>query len=245
MHEEISNGLFDEINNVVDANRILARGQPHFFLGSPVYFRIYAERQHVRQADADVLLLLRSAVVDFYAPHAYWLLALPPDMSVSVFADLYLFPKNPHVHYLMRLAVLLGPEFAKWLFERWLSKWGNHPQPPHFYWTFKDMIKSCESANPVLVASRFAPTARIRGDGDKEVSVKELLGKPSYAATLLTRCCLEVFDGKTQARAPARNLDFLTYGNDLMAKGPALAKSIMNTVGRRKPRDVTDTNEQE
>lgn len=51
MHEEVSKALFDEINNVIDANRILARGQPGFFLGQPVYYRIYAERYHVRQSE--------------------------------------------------------------------------------------------------------------------------------------------------------------------------------------------------
>ena len=42
VHEEVSDGIFDEINNVVDANRILARGQKNFFLGQRVYYRIYA-----------------------------------------------------------------------------------------------------------------------------------------------------------------------------------------------------------
>src|SRR6266852_4578105 len=40
-HEEISEGIFDEINNVVDANKALARGHKRFFLGQAIYYRIY------------------------------------------------------------------------------------------------------------------------------------------------------------------------------------------------------------
>ena len=52
VHESVSTALFDEINNVIDTNGILARGQKKFFLGLPVYFRIYAERRFVRGADS-------------------------------------------------------------------------------------------------------------------------------------------------------------------------------------------------
>jgi Schlafen, AlbA_2 len=44
VHESVSEGIFDEINNVIDANRALARGQRRFFLGQPIYYRIYAEK---------------------------------------------------------------------------------------------------------------------------------------------------------------------------------------------------------
>jgi hypothetical protein len=36
VHEEVSDALFDEINNVIDANRILAKGQKDFFFGQRV-----------------------------------------------------------------------------------------------------------------------------------------------------------------------------------------------------------------
>jgi hypothetical protein len=77
VHEEVSSALFDEINNVIDANKILARGQPGFFLGQPVYYRIYAERHHVQQSEDTLRHMLRNGGADFYAPALYWAVTLP------------------------------------------------------------------------------------------------------------------------------------------------------------------------
>jgi hypothetical protein len=64
IHEEISDGIFDEINNVIDANRALARGQQHFLLGQLIYYRIYAERQHVIQRVEEAAHPLAKAIAD-------------------------------------------------------------------------------------------------------------------------------------------------------------------------------------
>ncbi|MGB8831594.1 MAG: ATP-binding protein, partial [Candidatus Sulfotelmatobacter sp.] len=95
VHEEVSEGIFDEINNVIDANRALARGQHHFFLGAPIYYRVYAERQHVVQREDDIALLHRSAVLDLYAPALFWTLSLPEAAVAETFAELYLHPRSP------------------------------------------------------------------------------------------------------------------------------------------------------
>jgi hypothetical protein len=86
VHEEVSDGIFDEINNVIDANRILARGQKDFFLGQPVYYRIYAERHHVRQPEESFSLLLHNGIADFYAPALFWALGLPDRFIVQTLA---------------------------------------------------------------------------------------------------------------------------------------------------------------
>lgn len=185
------------------------------------------------------------AVFDLYAPHAYWLLCLPAKVSAKVFADLYLHPKNPHVHYLMRLAILLGGDFSQWLFDRWSAKWKRHPQPPSFYWTFNDMIKRSASTDSVLLASRFSPTARISADAGEQVLVKELVDKPTQAAALLSKSCMQVFEGDANMRAIARNLDFLAYGREISNKLSPLAESIRQAVGNRKPDDAVDTIEEE
>ena len=75
VYEEVSDGIFDEINNVIDANQVLAQGRKDFFLGQPVYYRIYAERHHVRQSEEALSLLLCNGVVDFYAPALFWAVA--------------------------------------------------------------------------------------------------------------------------------------------------------------------------
>jgi hypothetical protein len=44
VQEELSQAIFSEINNVLDANRLLAPNALTFVLGDNVYYRIYAER---------------------------------------------------------------------------------------------------------------------------------------------------------------------------------------------------------
>lgn len=47
LQEVLSEELFHEINNVVDANTLLSSGNQEYFLGERVYYRIYAERHHI------------------------------------------------------------------------------------------------------------------------------------------------------------------------------------------------------
>src|SRR5207245_1903117 len=95
-HEGISEGIFEEINNVVEANRVLAKGQQHFVLGQPVYYRVYAERQHVTEDDQNSLLLFNNAV-DSYYPAIYWLLRLPDPAVAPPLLRPYLHPNNLHI----------------------------------------------------------------------------------------------------------------------------------------------------
>src|SRR6185369_2371239 len=96
LHEEVSEGIFDEINNVLDANRVLARGSGAFLFGDEVYYRVYAELQHVKQPEVETKLLFRSGF-RIYGPCAYWLLELPDDMAAEILVDGYLHPTNPQV----------------------------------------------------------------------------------------------------------------------------------------------------
>lgn len=243
VHEEVSEAIFDEINNVIDANRALARGQHHFFLGQPVYFRIYAERHHVRQSDADVALLFRSAVCDFYAPSVFWILKLPDRMVAQTLAELYARSLNPQIHCLMRVAVLLGREFCEWLQERWNRKWGHHAQPPSFYWTFKDMLSKMVTVDPLVVAARITPKLLAGAQGEAVVNVKELIDRPEQAAALLSKVCIRVFEGETNLRSTARSLDYLAYGAEMRARGPNIAGAMFKAVGDQEAGNVTDSAE--
>jgi hypothetical protein len=193
VHEEVSNGIFDEINNVVDANRILAKGQKDFFLGQRVYYRIYAERQHVHQPEESLALLLRNGIVDFYAPAFYWAIALPDKYIAEILSELYLYPTNRHGYNLMRIAVLLGQDFCDWLFAKWKARWKNDAQPPSFYWTFKEMMVGMKGSDGRLVAARRSATAQIVIDGEESIAVKDILDKPELAATLVSKACMRVF----------------------------------------------------
>jgi hypothetical protein len=48
LHEELSEGLFEEINNVLDADKQLAGTADKFVFSEEVYYRVYAERHHVQ-----------------------------------------------------------------------------------------------------------------------------------------------------------------------------------------------------
>src|SRR5271170_2476870 len=177
VHEEVSEGIFDEINNVIDANRALARGQRRFFLGPPIYYRVYAERQHVVQREDDIGLLLHSAALDLYAPALFWTLSLPEAAVAETFVELYLPPRSPVIHCLPRLAVLLGTEFCDWLYEKWHSKWKRYSQPPSFYFSFNEMRSDATTIDPRAVAARVTTSAQFKV-GELLVGVAELMDSP-------------------------------------------------------------------
>ena len=243
IHEGIPDGIFDEINNVVDANRVLAKGQRDFRLGQKVYYRIYAERQHVHQAEDTVALLLRNGVIDFYAPAFYWTTALSEKFFAEVIAELFLHPTNRHGHNLTRIGVLLGPEFCKWLFSKWQTHWKNHAQPPSFYWTLKKMITELENCDSRLLASRLSPSAKIVIYGEESKSVKEFFDKPDLAATLVSKACMKVFKGDKTFTAIARDLDYLAHGSEVQSRAAGITKQVIKIIGDRKAGDIIETTE--
>ena len=180
VHEEVSEGIFDEINNVVDANRALARGRQRFCFGLPIYYRIYAERHHVVQREDDISLLLHSAVCDLYAPSLFWILALPETAVADAFAELYLRPRGNAIHSLLRLGMLLGEEFCDWLHDRWHAKWKHDAQPPSFYFTFKEMKQQIATTDPRLAATRVKM-------GIKLVDCRKVTITSCYASKLVWR----------------------------------------------------------
>lgn len=154
LHESVSEGIFDEINNVVDANRILAKARQRFFFGSDIYYRIYAERRYVKQERGEFLLLFRAGAGEFYAPCLYWALHLDDESIGKVLADVYLAPRGNQIHWFMRTTALLGTPFCNWVSERWEQKWGKHSQPPNFFFSFKQVCADLKHNEPRLVAAK-------------------------------------------------------------------------------------------
>jgi hypothetical protein len=238
VHEEISNGIFDEINNVIDANRILARGQRKFLLGQSIYYQIYAERHHVRQPHKIISLLLYAGIADFYAPALFWAISLPNKFIVQILTDLYLYPTNRHVHYLMRVGLLLGSEFAQWLFGKWHDKWKGYTQPPAFYWIFEKMISDMKETDDRILASRLSLTGRVGFEGEASTPVKDILHRPDQAAIMVSKACMKVFEGDNEYRSLARSLDFIAYGPEVQKRSPSIVKAIIKIIGDRKPGDM-------
>ncbi|HTA21929.1 MAG TPA: ATP-binding protein [Terriglobales bacterium] len=240
VHEEVSEGIFDEINNVIDANRVLARGQRHFFLGPSVYYRIYAERHHVKQSSEERAVLLHSAVCDLYAPALFWAVALPPEIVAGTLADLYLNPRSPGVHSLIRMSVLLGTEFYEWLFEKWHRKWKGHAQPPTFYWGFRQLRSKTADTDPRLLAARAGKTTVFAVTGEETAGASKLLDNPQLASSLLSAACMRVFQGDKELRGTARGLDYFAYGPQLLELGRRIGTATIKLIGDREAGDLRD-----
>ncbi|MGB9456409.1 MAG: ATP-binding protein [Bryobacteraceae bacterium] len=236
LREEISDGIFDEINNVVDANCVLAKGSRRFVLGLDVYYRIYAERQHVNLGSGHGAVLLQSAITELYAPALFWLRHVPGSDIGRSYSQLFLRPRSPQVHALLRLAILLGDEFCRWLLDRWTTKWKHHPQPPNFFWTFQEMLDHSARMDFRAVAARLGPKL-IQLPEEEPMSVSELLKQGEAGSALLSKTCLQVFEGDQDQRSVARGLDYLVYGQWVREQSLHLSQAIIAAIGDSEPGD--------
>jgi hypothetical protein len=242
-HEELSEGIFDEINNIIDANNLLARNKKGFFFGQPIYYRIYAERSYVQQNEDSMAILLNCALSQFYAPWLYWAVNLKNKPVAYALAELYRYPTTPKIHNLLRIALLLGNDFCDWLYGKWEAKWGTHSQPPQFYWTFKTMIAKLKEIDPRVIAARTSITAQISVPDMPPISVKELLDKPDKTVSLLSNVCMKIFDGNSSMRSVARDLDFFAYGLDIQKRSYHLSNAIIKEIGDQESEDVKEKDE--
>jgi schlafen family protein len=228
LHEELSDGLFEEINNVIDANTLLSKGQaiPHFHLGESIYYRIYAERHHVELADYRSALLLRTGLVDNYFPCLFWCLHLSVEEVVALMKAGAEDQREPQIHGLVRLVTLLGTRASDWLWDSLEKRWSKYTQRPDIYWSFKEQ-RSRSWPDRRLEALRITGKTTIRIPGQPETTVDRLLIDPTTASNQLTKCCLEIFGGNKELRTTARQLDVLTYGADIAEKADDFGKLLL------------------
>jgi len=222
LHEELSDGLFDEINNIVGANSLLAKGKKKFFFGAEVYYRIYAERQHVA-ASADELELLARTGFELYGPVLYWLLRLPENRTASIMRHFCDNPKYPKIHSIMKLAILLGPNVTEWLESLWEDKWYGDPQPPSFYFAFRDMRRVENTKERTLVALRAGPNRRLElRNADESGPVSTFMENSQRTSGILSNYCVSVFEGKKD-KSICRELDILAYGREMESRGSKIS----------------------
>jgi hypothetical protein len=143
----------------------------------------------------------------------------------------------------MRIAVLLGQDFCKWLFAKWQARWKNHAQPPSFYWTLKEMMVDLEKSDPRLVAGRFSATTKVAINGEEPITVREILDKPELAITPVSKACMKVFRGDKDFTSMARNLDYLAHGPEVQRRASAITKAVIKIVGDRQAGDIIETKE--
>lgn len=225
LHEELSDGIFEEINNVVDANAFLAAGRDTFVLGESVYYRIYAERQHVDSSETNLQLLAWTGLHDYYAPNLYWFLRMPPEATASIIKRAAEGINYPQVNGLIRLTVLLGSRASDWLWNKMESLWGSHAQPPEYFWGFK-RIRDIMVTDVRLAALRMSARSAIELPGSQALTAETLLGNALDTAALLSPSCVEVFQGSKNFRQTARYLDVLAYGLEINSLGDTVAAKL-------------------
>lgn len=227
MHEELSENLFEEINNLISANRLMSPSGDKFHLGEEVYYRIYAEREHVDKDEEVQLLLAKTALTKYYAPGIYWFLNLDATVCASLIYDFIENIKNPYIHSFFRLVLLLGENVTSW-FENILEKrYGNFTQPPTFFWTFKKMMKTKDVKERRLLALRMSINQRIDiPGGEKSIIVSDLLKDTSLASKYLSKACIDVFKGLKDERKISRVLDILANGELLGEKAEQIEQVI-------------------
>lgn len=237
VHEQVSELLLDEINNVIEVNRILARGQRKFFLGKPVYFRVYAEREHAIINGVDADLLLNAAVTEFYAPGLFWLPKLSNTSIAEQFKFWYEHPKQPQCLTMIRLAALLGEDFSRWLWQKYQNAWKHHAQPPGFFWSLKELPGKLRRQDRRLVAAHQSPNSSVGVPREAQILASVLLNDPQVAAFMLSKACMQIFNGEQTGdlRETARALDYLSYGNVIVERSGDLGAEIMDLIGAQAP----------
>lgn len=227
IHEELSDNLFKEINNIIEANKLMSPGSDQFHLGEEVYYRIYAEREHVDQNIEYQALLAKTALTKYYAPGIFWFLQLDADVCAFLILDFLSNMKNPYVHSFLRLAILLGDSVSNWLNVQLDTRYKGYSQPPSYYFTFKDMIKKKDIKERRLLALRMSVNQRLDIPGDqKATTVKDLLSDTELASNFLSKACMNVFNGIKEDRNITRILDILSYGEMLEEKADNIAQAL-------------------
>jgi hypothetical protein len=218
-YEELHEGIFDEINNVVETNRILTKENHQFSLGPALYYRIYSERQHVNFNIETFSLLARAGMLEFYSPFLYWLTKLPVNIIADIMFDLYHKLKSPCIYNILKLSIIMGTEVTE-IFKNLIDKeFKSKVQKPEFVYTFKEMLKS-RNSNPILKALRVSGN-KIFGES---YQYSQLLNEPNLPLNLLSKECINVFKGDISKRSITRELDYLAYSKFFIDNEPIISE---------------------
>lgn len=230
LHEELSDGLFDEINNVLDANKLLAGAADQFVFGESIYYRVYAERHHVQLDTGHANLLLATSTRELYAPFLFWLTVLSPSVAAEALMSAIREPKHPVILSAFRAVVLIGKDATTWLERQLDRRYKGVAQPPEYYWTFKKMVGRTQSDRR-LVAMRTTGAAVVEIPEKGALPVAQLLGSPEETAGHLSRVCMRVFQGEGSSRGLARQLDVAAYGRQVEEAGPQIWAELKRLAG--------------
>ena len=227
LYEQVSDLLFEEVNNILDANWVLAKGKTLFLLGEPVYYDIYGKRHHVVGRE-NHNLLARAGLVDIYGPHLFWYTLLTPKEVAELFAKMLHEAKSPSIHALNKFAALAGQDVSEWFWKVFDGYWKDRPRKPDYYYSMKENRKHPKTGDARLVALRVKERKSIAvPTSDRLMTVGDLIAQPDVCRDLLTGCCKEILNGRTDLRDSARTLDVLAYGLEIRQKGQEVYSELL------------------
>ena len=244
LHEEISGAIFQEINNVIDTNRFLFPDQGRFSLGLQAYYRIYAERHHVRQPAEEIVQLLHLGITE-YCPFLHWCGKLPDVTIAEHLVGLVLWPKGNEAHTLLRIVSLFGERCFEWLESKFIKKWGTYSQPPAVYWRLIGLRSKIGKGDARLEASHLSLQSQFSFESTSTKSVRELLADQATCNAFLSKACLEVFQGDKAYKGIARDLDYLANGELIISRGIEISGLLEELVGDQLPGDASESSESE
>jgi hypothetical protein len=234
LHEQVSDALFGEINNVMEANRLLFPGRNRFLLGQAAYYRVYAERHHVEAVTEEIEKLIGTAIAEYY-PLLFWFSMLASEKVAEHLSNIYLKPKGNEVSILLRIAALLGPDFCELLRTRFEQRWRRYSQPPGWYHRCMALASDSKTGNPFALATGSGLQSTINGPEMKTVTVSHLLANQAECDELLTRTCLAIFSGDANWRSQSRILDVLCQGHPLISRRDDITQAFSSLIGDRLP----------
>lgn len=227
VHEELSDGIFEEINNVIDANEKLRNGKLEFMLDENVYYRIYSERSHVTFNQEIFQILVNSTFHKFYAPSFFWISSLPASNIAKIIVQNLTNVKSPYINSLVRLVALLGQEGLTWLNIELTEMYKNMLQKPDFFYSFQKVYLKKNATDLKLRVLRLPGTRLIQLPfSNKNVSLDYLMTNKIECANELSKVCLSVFEGNKDNRSIARLLDYLSYGDIIIENSSEILKEL-------------------
>ncbi len=227
-YESLQEGIFDEINNIVDANHLLSKGNSKFMLGQPMYYRIYAERQFVNFNLNRFELFAKTGMMEFYAPYLYWLTKLPERTIAEILFDNYFQCKSPRINNLNKIIILLGGDAIDVFNDLFEKKYKNQIQKPNHYYTFHSLIKSKKS-HPILKALNVTKNKKIDIKSENgDFSFGDLIVDRIFTINKLSTASLDVYNGEVELRSVARDLDYIAYGEELIIRKDDINREIVN-----------------
>ncbi|WP_054512353.1 DUF3644 domain-containing protein [Chryseobacterium sp. ERMR1:04] len=215
-YEELQDGIFDEINNIVDANKLLSKDKSKFMLGIQLYYRIYSERQHVN-FNIDIFeMLAKTAMLDFYAPFMFWFIKLPSKIAANLLYEIFQQSKSPKILNLVKISVLLGEEASKILANAFEKKFKDQIQKPDYFYTLGELIKS-KQTDPILKCLKSSSGKMLLSQ-----TYSDFMNDNKLSKSTLSKECFDFFSGQADQKTALRELDYLAYADQIIGNAELL-----------------------